>query len=97
MIAYGLADLPAEQSRRPAALDLAEGRNLLAVGAAQSGRTTLLRTIAAGIARDHSPADVHLYVLDLTRAGWRRCPACRIAGRWYGGQSGSGPRGCWTG
>jgi S-DNA-T family DNA segregation ATPase FtsK/SpoIIIE len=79
VVAYGLADLPAEQSRRPAALDLGEGGNLLAVGAAQSGRTTLLRTIAAGIARDHSPADVHLYVLDCDAGGLAplsRLPHC---------------------
>lgn len=78
-IAYGLADLPADQSRRLAVLDLAEGGNLLAVGAAQSGRTTLLRTIAAGIARDHSPGDVHLYVLDCDAGGLTalaRLPHC---------------------
>ena len=78
-IVYGLADLPANQSRRLATLDLADGGNLLAVGAVQSGRTTLLRTIAAGIARDHSPGDVHLYVLDCDAGGLAplaRLPHC---------------------
>lgn len=63
-IPYGLEDRPAEQAQHRTALDLEAGGHLLAGGAPQSGRTTLLRTIAAGIARDHSPRDVHLYVLD---------------------------------
>jgi DNA segregation ATPase FtsK/SpoIIIE, S-DNA-T family len=78
-IAYGLADLPADQSKRLAAVGLTDGGNLLAVGAAQSGRTTLLRTIAAGIAREHSPGDVHLYVLDCDAGGLlplARLPHC---------------------
>ena len=40
------------------------GSNLVIGGAAQSGRTTALRTIAAAIAAGCSPADAHLYVLD---------------------------------
>jgi DNA segregation ATPase FtsK/SpoIIIE, S-DNA-T family len=63
-IPYGVEDRPAEQSQRVIALDLEAGRHLLAGGAPQSGRTTMLRTIAAGIAAGASPGDVHLYVLD---------------------------------
>ena len=54
----------AEQAQRVIALDLEAGRHLLVGGAPQSGRTTMLRTIAAGIAARLAPGDVHLYVLD---------------------------------
>ena len=63
-VGYGLEDRPVEQVQQVAALDLEHGGHLLVVGAPQSGRTTLLRTAAAGIAGGHSPDDVHLYVLD---------------------------------
>ena len=78
-IIYGVEDRPAEQAQRVAALDLGSGGHLLVVGAPQSGRTTLLRTIAAGIARDHSPRDVHLSVLDCDTgalASLARLPHC---------------------
>ena len=63
-IGYGMADLPGQQRQEPLVFDLERGSNLLIGGAAQSGRTTALRTIAARIAASYSPADVHLYALD---------------------------------
>ena len=54
-IAYGVEDLPTEQSQRVITFDLEAGGHLLAAGGPQSGRTTLLRTIAAGIASSQSP------------------------------------------
>jgi S-DNA-T family DNA segregation ATPase FtsK/SpoIIIE len=63
-IGYGLEDRPGEQSQRVISIDLEAGEHLLIVGAPQSGRTTVLRTIVAGIAASISPRDVHLYVLD---------------------------------
>ena len=63
-IAYGVEDRPAEQKQLVIALDLEAGRHLLVGGAPQSGRSTLLRTVAAGIASRQSADDVHLYVLD---------------------------------
>jgi S-DNA-T family DNA segregation ATPase FtsK/SpoIIIE len=63
-VGYGVEDRPAEQAQRVIALDLEAGSHLLVGGAPQSGRTTMLRTIAAGIAARQSPGDVHLYVLD---------------------------------
>jgi S-DNA-T family DNA segregation ATPase FtsK/SpoIIIE len=63
-ITYGVADLPGKQRQELLAFDVERGSNLLFGGAAQSGRTTALRTIAAGVAAGCSPADVHLYVLD---------------------------------
>jgi DNA segregation ATPase FtsK/SpoIIIE, S-DNA-T family len=61
---YGLIDLPAEQARRAATLDLADVGHLYLVGSARSGRSQVLRTIAAAIGRHTSAADVHLYALD---------------------------------
>ena len=63
-VRYGMADLPGKQRQAPLAFDLELGSNLVIGGAAQSGRTTALRTIAAAIAAGCSPADAHLYVLD---------------------------------
>jgi S-DNA-T family DNA segregation ATPase FtsK/SpoIIIE len=63
-LAYGLADQPHTQEQVPVVLDLARGGHLLAGGAPQSGRTTLLRTLAGCVAAQASPDDVHMYVLD---------------------------------
>jgi S-DNA-T family DNA segregation ATPase FtsK/SpoIIIE len=63
-VAYGLEDRPAAQEQGPARFDLVHGSHLVLAGAARSGRSTLLRTLAASLARSVSPADVHLYGLD---------------------------------
>jgi DNA segregation ATPase FtsK/SpoIIIE, S-DNA-T family len=63
-IPYGLTDVPARQSREPLVLDLAHGGHMVIAGAARSGRSTMLRTIAGSVAAHHSPADVHLYAID---------------------------------
>ena len=63
-LAYGLLDVPATQSRRPLVLDLDHASHLLVLGAARSGRTTVLRGLAGALARTASPDDVHLYAVD---------------------------------
>lgn len=63
-IPFGLEDLPAQQARRHAALDLESFSHLSIVGGPRSGRSQALRTIAGSIARLVSPADIHLYALD---------------------------------
>jgi S-DNA-T family DNA segregation ATPase FtsK/SpoIIIE len=63
-VAYGLEDRPAAQEQGPARFDLVNGSHLVVAGAARSGRSTLLRTLAASLARSVSPADLHLYGLD---------------------------------
>ncbi|WP_211588820.1 FtsK/SpoIIIE domain-containing protein [Allorhizocola rhizosphaerae] len=55
----GLSDLPAQQAQPAFALDLERAGAVAVVGMARSGRSTLLRTIAATL-----PGDAHLYVLD---------------------------------
>ncbi|AQZ66681.1 cell division-related protein [[Actinomadura] parvosata subsp. kistnae] len=61
---FGITDRPWAQDRRPLALDVAHGGHLLIAGAARSGRSTALRTIAGSIAAHASPEDVHLHAVD---------------------------------
>jgi DNA segregation ATPase FtsK/SpoIIIE, S-DNA-T family len=61
---FGLADQPARQQKVPAVFDVVRGGHLLVAGAPQSGRTTLLRTLAASLMAQVRPDDVHLYVFD---------------------------------
>jgi S-DNA-T family DNA segregation ATPase FtsK/SpoIIIE len=61
---YGLTDIPGRQAREPLALDLTQGGHLVIAGAARTGRSTVLRTIAGSVAAHASPADVHIYAID---------------------------------
>ena len=63
-IPFGLIDLPGVQRQRPAVLHLESFGHLMAAGAPRSGRSQLLRTIAAAIAAGFSCADAHLYGID---------------------------------
>jgi DNA segregation ATPase FtsK/SpoIIIE, S-DNA-T family len=63
-LVFGLADHPQRQSQSPATFDVAQSGHLLIAGAPQSGRTTLLRTLAGSLAGQASAEDVHLYVID---------------------------------
>ncbi|NAZ84288.1 cell division protein FtsK, partial [Kineococcus sp. R8] len=56
---WGLLDLPDEQRRARAAWDLTDGGHLLVVGTVRSGRSTVLRTLAAA-ARTGGAAEVHV-------------------------------------
>jgi S-DNA-T family DNA segregation ATPase FtsK/SpoIIIE len=68
-VPYALLDLPDVQARATLALDLDSATHLLVVGAARSGRTTALRTLAGSVAATTSAADVHLYAVDATGTG----------------------------
>jgi DNA segregation ATPase FtsK/SpoIIIE, S-DNA-T family len=78
---FGLTDLPARQARQALTLDLAHGGHLVVAGAARSGRSSVLRTIAGSAAARMPPADVHLYGIDcgtgalLPLAGLPHCGA----------------------
>ncbi len=63
-VAFGLLDVPAQQSRQPLVLDLTRDSHLLVAGAPRTGRSTALRTLAGAIATQVSPVDVHLYGMD---------------------------------
>ena len=60
----GLEDHPREQAQRAAVVDLDVDGHLFVAGTARSGRSQVLRTLAASIVRDTSCADVHLYAID---------------------------------
>ncbi len=59
----GLLDVPERQAQLALRYRIGQG-HVLVVGAARSGRSTVLRTIAAEVAGRCSPEDVHLYGVD---------------------------------
>jgi S-DNA-T family DNA segregation ATPase FtsK/SpoIIIE len=64
-VPVGLLDIPADQRQEPLLLNFSGSEGHLAiVGAPQSGKSTLLRSIAAGLMLTHTPHDVQLYVID---------------------------------
>ena len=63
-IPYGLIDLPLRQARAPLALDFTRAGHVAVAGAARTGRSSLLRTLAGSVATLASPADVHIYGID---------------------------------
>lgn len=75
-VPLGLIDDPARQHQGEWLIDLSRaGGHHAIIGAPQSGRTTMLRTIAAGIATTLTPAEVSVYGLDLAGAGLTRLEA----------------------
>lgn len=65
----GLRDNPATQTQPPLTVDLARfGHLFLCAGAAASARMAL-RVLIERLVGDHSPDDVHLYLLDLGSSG----------------------------
>ncbi|KAB1140605.1 type VII secretion protein EccCa [Streptomyces luteolifulvus] len=69
-IPLGIIDDPARQWQRPWLLDLTvAGGHAAVIGGPQSGKTTLLRTLALSLALTHTPYDVAVYGLDLVGGG----------------------------
>ncbi|HET7488113.1 MAG TPA: FtsK/SpoIIIE domain-containing protein [Acidimicrobiales bacterium] len=78
-VVLGLADHPGEQAQAPFSVDLEHAGALLVAGGVRSGRSGVLRTLAAGVAAGASPVDVHLYVVDAGNralAGLGELPHC---------------------
>jgi len=62
----GLFDDPARQRQPLLSFGSSDSKqNLLVFGASQSGKSSLLLTLAIGIARINSPDQAHIYLLDL--------------------------------
>jgi S-DNA-T family DNA segregation ATPase FtsK/SpoIIIE len=80
-IGIGLQDLPAQQAQRPLTYDVLTADHAIIAGGPGSGRSSVLRTVIAGLAQRFSPDDVHLYCLDfgpgalLAAAGLPHCGA----------------------
>ena len=68
--AAGVIDRPADQRRDVCWLDLAgAGGNVAVVGGAQSGKSTVLRTVVGSLALTHTPAEVQFFCLDFGGGG----------------------------
>ena len=59
-----LLDEPVRQRQVPLIFDPTKDGNLLIVGSPGSGRTTLLLTLLAGLARCQPPSHIHFHVID---------------------------------
>ncbi|MFI6089566.1 type VII secretion protein EccCa [Streptomyces sp. NPDC051218] len=69
-IPLGVLDDPAKQWQKPWILDLTvAGGHAAVIGGPQSGKTTLLRTLALSLALTHTPHQVAVYGLDLVGGG----------------------------
>ncbi|MFD7000181.1 type VII secretion protein EccCa [Streptomyces mirabilis] len=69
-VPLGILDDPAKQWQQPWLLDLTvAGGHTAVIGGPQSGKTTLLRTLALSLALTHTPYDVAVYGLDLVGGG----------------------------
>lgn len=69
----GLVDDPAKQAQSPLAIDLTStGGHLVIIGAPQSGRSTVLRTLAVSLCLTRTPREVAIYGMDLTGGGLQR-------------------------
>jgi len=66
----GLVDDPAEARQFPLRCDLTR-EHLAVFGDSGWGKTSLLRTIMVDLAATHSPAELHLYVVDLGGHNYR--------------------------
>ncbi|TDV34593.1 type VII secretion protein EccCa [Actinophytocola oryzae] len=64
-VPVGLVDVPAQQRREPLLADLSGSKgNVAVVGAPQSGKSTVLRSIISALALTHTAAEVQFYCLD---------------------------------
>lgn len=63
-IVFGRGDLPHLQQQEVASWDLQRAGHLVIAGQSRSGRSWSLRAIAAAIARQTAPSDVHVFGID---------------------------------
>ncbi|MGW5062928.1 type VII secretion protein EccCb [Streptomyces sp. NPDC004096] len=72
-VPVGLVDRPEQQRRDPLYLDFsaAAGHGLI-VGAPQTGKSTLLRTVICALALTHTPSEVQFYCLDFGGGGMQQ-------------------------
>lgn len=71
-VPIGIYDDPANQVQPVVSLKLSEG-NIIIIGSAQTGKTSLLQTILRGIAGQYSPRQVSVYILDFASKVLKVC------------------------
>src|SRR4029077_4738315 len=70
VVPLGLVDRPADQARGVLEVDLSgSAGHLLVVGAALTGKTTLLRTLVSSFALTHTPLEAQFYCIDFAGGG----------------------------
>jgi DNA segregation ATPase FtsK/SpoIIIE, S-DNA-T family len=70
-VVFGLVDRPTTQTQTAAAVDFDADGGLIVLGTGGSGRTTVLRTIAANLAMQGTPEEVTIVGLDGSGRGLR--------------------------
>jgi S-DNA-T family DNA segregation ATPase FtsK/SpoIIIE len=69
-VPVGVVDRPRDQARDVLVLDLAgAGGHVAIVGAPQSGKSTLLRTLISSLALTHTPVEAQVYAVDFGGGG----------------------------
>lgn len=63
-VSFALADLPQEQKQERVTLNLSEDGNILLYGMPGTGKSTFLQTLAMDMAKNYSPAELHMYIFD---------------------------------
>ena len=63
-VPFGLVDLPHEQRQVVARWDPVLDGHLGIIGGSRSGRSTVVRTLVAGLASQYAPDEVHVHVLE---------------------------------
>lgn len=66
IIPFALADDVANQRYLTAQIDITAARNLMLVGLAGTGKTTLVQTMVTALASKYSPEKVNIYIMSLT-------------------------------
>lgn len=77
----GLVDDPEYQRQFPLYLDMLSFHNLLIVGTAGSGKSTLVRTILYSLIQQYLPVDLNYYLVDFSDgalSGYRHLPHCGV-------------------
>lgn len=65
-IDLGMIDDPANQRQEVYQIDLIQSGNLLIIGSASSGKSTLIQTIMYELVTNYTPKDINIYTLDFS-------------------------------